>query len=713
MKHKKIFIGNDIQYKDRDTYTKLFREIKKSHKEYGSNIIQIYLRAPYTVSKFEIINFTSKQKENIKKYITKNNIHLYIHSNYLPNLCSYPPEYDRMKWQLDVIKGEIITGYELGAKGIIIHHCSPMNNDSNNRDGINKNKNIALDNVVNNLKNIIDTTINTKTYGINGEMKIILETGSSTKKIGTDINDLSIIYKKLGRTYSKYVKVCIDTAHSYIVGHQINTITGMKDFLKQYKIALGKNYSDKIEIIHLNDTYTENTGGRDLHAPLGNGYIFGDKNGLVLEYIIDFAKDNNISIILESHIGYKKDIELVKKIISENTNTKYNGIIGGNNTKTKSNNSNSSLIINEKIKNKIIDQFTKLRDYRELEGFEYKSNVYDKVIKDLYVVWEDKNKNKNKIITLYQLKKEIGLGKSSYDKIKEIIKITDDNKQLNDGKELKQIIDIEKKHPEFIIARKLMTVSGIGPKHALDLVKKDKIKSINDLKKKVNDGDSKIELTHHQEIGLKYYDELNCVMNRKEIKYTVDKIEELLEKNIKTKINITIAGSYRMKREYSNDIDLIITFPSIKTRNSSNTKNMKIKMNKVIQLLFDNNIIIDEINSGVNIYTAIVNLDFPNNNKNNNKNKNKNKKCNITKMDIHFVPLNEYPFHLLYFSSGEFFSRNIRSYAKKRGLKLNDKGITYIKTGKIPKGAIPGKDIKTERDIFNFLDIPYIQPDLR
>ena len=82
-------------------------------------------------------------------------------------------------------------------------------------------------------------------------------------------------------------------------------------------------------------------------------------------------------------------------------------------------------------------------------------------------------------------------------------------------------------------------------------------------------------------------------------------------------------------------------------------------------------------------------------------------------MDIHFVPSNEYPFHLLYFSSGEFFSRNIRSYAKKRGLKLNDKGITYIKTGKIPKGAIPGKDIKNERDIFNFLDIPYIKPELR
>jgi DNA polymerase/3'-5' exonuclease PolX len=59
---------------------------------------------------------------------------------------------------------------------------------------------------------------------------------------------------------------------------------------------------------------------------------------------------------------------------------------------------------------------------------------------------------------------------------------------------------------------------------------------------------------------------------------------------------------------------------------------------------------------------------------------------------------------MLYFGSGEQFSRLIRQKAKKIGYKLNNKGL--FKNGK-------KINIQTEKNIFKQLDISYISPENR
>jgi DNA polymerase/3'-5' exonuclease PolX len=67
------------------------------------------------------------------------------------------------------------------------------------------------------------------------------------------------------------------------------------------------------------------------------------------------------------------------------------------------------------------------------------------------------------------------------------------------------------------------------------------------------------------------------------------------------------------------------------------------------------------------------------------------------------APYNLLPFYLLYFGSGESFSREIRKKAKNQGYKLSEFGL--IRNNKIIMNKA-----NNEKEIFNKLNLPYILP---
>ena len=76
-------------------------------------------------------------------------------------------------------------------------------------------------------------------------------------------------------------------------------------------------------------------------------------------------------------------------------------------------------------------------------------------------------------------------------------------------------------------------------------------------------------------------------------------------------------------------------------------------------------------------------------------------------MDIGFVEEKHKYFYILYFSSSRDFSKKIRLIASKKGYKLNEKGLFEKKSGKLIDFQP-----KSEKDIFNYLDMNYIKPDV-
>ena len=69
----------------------------------------------------------------------------------------------------------------------------------------------------------------------------------------------------------------------------------------------------------------------------------------------------------------------------------------------------------------------------------------------------------------------------------------------------------------------------------------------------------------------------------------------------------------------------------------------------------------------------------------------------VRHIDIHLIKKKDLLFHMLYFGSGESFSRIIRKKAKESGYKLNNKGLFNLNGKKI--------NIKTEKNILKKINI--------
>jgi DNA polymerase/3'-5' exonuclease PolX len=80
----------------------------------------------------------------------------------------------------------------------------------------------------------------------------------------------------------------------------------------------------------------------------------------------------------------------------------------------------------------------------------------------------------------------------------------------------------------------------------------------------------------------------------------------------------------------------------------------------------------------------------------------------IRQLDMVLIEKDEYPWYILYFGSGRDFSKKIRGIASNKGYRLNEKGLYNKKTGERIDFSP-----KSERDIFDFLEIPFIRPELR
>ena len=625
------YIGYALTY---NINSKLFNDIKNAHKN-GANIVEIYLRNPSSTSIKQILN-VNKDIPNINKYLNNNNMKLVTHSSYMLNgFCNYPADSHRIKWAQDILYDDLNKTLKMDGIGSMIHFCSPQKSITRKK---------AIKNMLDNITEVF--------HRLNSNsIKVILETGIN--KLGTSFKELLTIseFIRKNKILKDKIGYCIDTAHVFLSGYPIHKPDGMKKYLNEF-VKVVKGVSN-ISLINLNDSTYPFTKMKDIHAPIRKGYIFDIKKGgsnKSLEILLEFAKNNKIPIIMETHLktnaNIKKEIKLIKDFLKNKKNMQFKNYQNGG--------------MNNKNKN-IITLLDELADFYKIIGNEIKYNTYKKAV---YIISRYPNEIKN----AYELKDYKGIGKSIMSKIYEIIK-TDNLKILNDFK----------KNKKLIAKQNIMKIHGIGSKIANRILKHDyTIKNINSLRKSFSKG--KIDLTNEQYIGLKYFEELQKPITRKQIEKLISKLKTFKELE---NYNITIAGSYYMNKPLSNDIDLIFV-PNSKSKISSLTN--------IINSLKKRNIIIDDFSQGTKKYMGIVNL--PNGNK--------------AHIDIHLVEPENYNAHLLYFGSGIEFSKYLRKLAKNKGYKLSEYGLK-----KINKNNTNKKIIKSEKDIFHVLGIEYIPPNLR
>jgi DNA polymerase/3'-5' exonuclease PolX len=303
----------------------------------------------------------------------------------------------------------------------------------------------------------------------------------------------------------------------------------------------------------------------------------------------------------------------------------------------------------------IISNLKILADYEKLNKEPFKTRAYNKVIESVETLEEPIN-------NLEEFKKIKGVGDKIALKIKELIetgKITAVEEALKD--------------PRFSLQKQLGKLYGVGPVKIAELM--NNIKSFDELYKNPD------LLNDKQKIGLKYYKDMEMripISEGKKHYKIIDKIFKLTN----DKIEFELVGSYRRKNKDMGDIDILI----------KNSEDLILK--KLIANLVESGYIIETLASGKSKFMGLCKLspDLP-----------------ARRIDILIAEPSYYYFALLYFTGSYSFNIYMRKIALEKGYSLSEYGLK----GKDNKIIDTSDIIKSEEDIFKFLNIPYVTPEKR
>lgn len=253
-----------------------------------------------------------------------------------------------------------------------------------------------------------------------------------------------------------------------------------------------------------------------------------------------------------------------------------------------------------------------------------------------------------------------GVGESIAEKIEELIKT---------GK-LKYLDEIQKDVPVSEV--EFMKIPGIGPKTAIKIAKELRAKNIEDLKKKIQSGKANELFEEKTRINiLRGIKVLSKLTGRMLITTALPIAEEYVAriKKIPGVKKADFVGSLRRMKETIGDIDIVAA--------SSNPK-------KLIEEFTKFTGVHQVISQGESKSTIIHDAG-----------------CQI---DLEIVPENEYGSLLQHFTGSKEHNVALRTYAQTKNLSVSEHGV---------KKAEKLQTFKTEKDLYNFLGMDFIEPELR
>jgi deoxyribonuclease-4 len=266
----------------------------------GCSAFQIFTRSPRQWKTKDIPIEESTKFINKLKDSTINFNSVAVHMPYLPNLSA--PESEMYQKSIKVLEEEITRCNLLTIPHLIIHMGSHLDHGSKN--GISQ------------LVSACNTSLNNYSdlYSKKNTVNILLENSAGQKNsIGSSMDEIAEILDKLN---SRNFGFCLDTCHAFAAGYDLSNHNGIIQLLDIIENKIG---TDRVKIIHLNDSKGELGSNLDRHYHIGIGKI-GEEG---FRFLLNNKKLNNIPFIMETpNDGIRKNldnIEYVKNLLDKNT----------------------------------------------------------------------------------------------------------------------------------------------------------------------------------------------------------------------------------------------------------------------------------------------------------------------------------------------------------------------------------------------------------
>uniref|UniRef100_A0A671YJV2 DNA polymerase n=1 Tax=Sparus aurata TaxID=8175 RepID=A0A671YJV2_SPAAU len=201
------------------------------------------------------------------------------------------------------------------------------------------------------------------------------------------------------------------------------------------------------------------------------------------------------------------------------------------------------------------------------------------------------------------------------------------------------------------------------------------------------------KLNHHQQIGLKYFEEFEKRIPRAEM----EKMETLILgelKEIDTEYIGTICGSYRRGAASSGDIDILLTHPDY----TSETEKQPRLLHAVVEHLESIGFVTDTLSKGDTKFMGVCQLQQSDEDE---------EEYLHRRIDIRLIPKDQYYCGVLYFTGSDIFNKNMRTHALEKGFTLNEYTIRPLGvTGVAGEPLL----VDSERDIFEYIHYKYREP---
>ena len=263
----------------------------------GSNALQIFAKSPQS-TRYKC-KFTDDELAEVRLMLSQKNMQLVIHSSYMLNFAKPPAD---VEWAVDSLVEDMTVMGKLDGIGCVIHmgkQCKMPSEDE------------CLANKIASLTKAIDRS------PINATL--ILETSARQgTEMCADIDKLGKLYNMFPEEYKERIGFCVDTCHIFAAGYDSRTEQAVEQFLDLWDKQIGL---ENIVLIHMNDSKDVCGAKKDRHESIGVGEI-GKENLDGFKAWIDFAKDNEIPVILETPgtTPVVDEIKMIKSWITDKDN---------------------------------------------------------------------------------------------------------------------------------------------------------------------------------------------------------------------------------------------------------------------------------------------------------------------------------------------------------------------------------------------------------
>jgi DNA polymerase/3'-5' exonuclease PolX len=229
-------------------------------------------------------------------------------------------------------------------------------------------------------------------------------------------------------------------------------------------------------------------------------------------------------------------------------------------------------------------------------------------------------------------------------------------------------------------------IYGVGPAKATDLTKQG-FRTIAELRQAIQ-ANPKL-LNDKQVVGLKYYEELLERIPHEEMKEHRGVLHRCMQQTVDIR-GVELVGSFRRGLATSGDIDVLIRVPE-----GTPAKAVKEQLAEMVKKMKEAGYIEEVLALGEHKCMAICRLG---------------ETGKARRLDLLMTPEEEYAYAILYFTGSDRFNVAFRQYTLEKGYTLNEHTMKPLKNavGTEIRSAVPR--MRTEKDIFRFLGLRYVEP---